>query len=76
MKTQKEVILEHFLKYKTLTSWESFKLYGDTRLSDKIYQLKKDGYRFSEEWIHKKNRNGLKIRFKKYILEEKMIDNG
>lgn len=71
MKTQKEVILEHFLKHKTLTSWESFKLYGDTRLSDKIYQLKKDGYRFSEEWIHKKNRNGLKIRFKKYILEEK-----
>lgn len=41
MKTQKEIILNHFLKHKSLTSWDSFRLYGDTRLSDKIYQLKK-----------------------------------
>ncbi len=70
MKTQKQIILEHFLKYKSLTSWDSIRLYGDTRLSDKIYQLKKDGYKFKEEWITKKNRNGIKVKFKKYILAE------
>ncbi len=70
MKTQKEIILNHFLKHKSLTSWDSFRLYGDTRLSDKIYQLKKDGYKFEEKWITKKNRNGVKVRFKKYILKK------
>ena len=68
MKTQKQIILEHFLKYKSLTSWDSIRLYGDTRLSDKIYQLKKDGYKFSGEWIISKNRFGEKVKFKKYIL--------
>lgn len=68
MKTQKQIILDHFLKYKSLTSWDSFRLYGDTRLSDKVYQLKKGGYKFEEDWITKKNRNGVKVKFKKYIL--------
>lgn len=68
--TQKERILEHLKKYGSITTWESFELYGDTRLSDKIYQLKKDGYSFGEEWIKKENRFGKQIEFKKYILRE------
>ena len=68
--TQKERILEHLKNYGSITTWESFELYGDTRLSDKIYQLKKDGYSFDEEWIKKQNRYGKKIEFKKYILRE------
>lgn len=67
--TQKNRILNHLKKYGNITTWESFELYGDTRLSDKIYKLKKDGYKFSEEWVFKKNRYGKKIKFKKYILE-------
>ena len=67
--TQKQRILEHLKKYGSITTWESFELYGDTRLSDKIYQLKKDGYTFNEEWIKKENRYGKMIEFKKYILE-------
>ena len=70
MKTQKERILNHLQKYGSITTLESFKEYGDTRLSDKIYQLKKDGYKFSEEWIKSKNRFGEKVQFKKYILEK------
>lgn len=68
--TQKERILEHLMKYGSITTWESFELYGDTRLSDKIYRLKKDGYVFDEEWVKRKNRYGKMIEFKRYILKE------
>lgn len=66
--TQRERILNHLLKYGSITTWESFERYGDTRLSDKIYQLKKLDYEFDEEWITKKNRYGRPVTFKKYIL--------
>lgn len=68
--TQKQRILEHLKKYGSITTWDSFELYGDTRLSDKIYRLKKDNYEFDEEWISKKNRYGKPVTFKKYILKE------
>ena len=67
--TQKDRILEHLKKYGSITTWDSFELYGDTRLSDKIYRLKKDNYEFDEEWISKKNRYGKPVVFKKYILK-------
>lgn len=70
MESQKDRILQHLKKYGSITTWESFELYGDTRLSDKIYRLKKDGYNFDEEWIKKTNRYGKQIEFKKYILRE------
>lgn len=70
--TQKERILQHLKKYGSITTWESFELYGDTRLSDKIYRLKKDGYNFDEEWIKKTNRFGDPVDFKKYILRKEV----
>lgn len=69
--TQKDRILDHLEKYGSITTWQSFELYGDTRLSDKIYRLKKDNYEFDEEWITKINRFGEKVTFKKYILKSK-----
>ena len=68
--TQKDRILNHLKTYGSITTWDSFELYGDTRLSDKIYRLKKENYEFDEEWITKKNRYGKPVSFKKYILKE------
>lgn len=68
--TQKERILQHLQKYGSITTWDSFTLYGDTRLGDKIYRLKRDNYKFNEEWVYRTNRYGKKIKFKKYILKE------
>lgn len=68
--SQKQRILNYLLINKSITTWESYELFGDTRLSDKIYCLKKDGYKFEEEWLENKNRYGEKVRFKKYILKE------
>lgn len=67
--TQKDRILEHLQKYGSITTWDSFELYGDTRLSDKIYRLKQEGYNFDEEWETKKNRYGNSVSFKRYILK-------
>lgn len=68
--SQKERILNHLKRYGSITSWESFEIYGATRLSAIIYNLKKDGYEFNEEWIKRKNRFGEQVEFKKYILKE------
>lgn len=38
--TQKEQVLLHFRKKKSLTSWEAINKFGIARLADTIYQLK------------------------------------
>ena len=38
--TQKEMVLNHFRKKKSITSWEAIQKYGITRLADTIFQLK------------------------------------
>ena len=43
-------------------------MYGMTRLSAVIYNLKKDKYKISWEWIKVKTRFGNELRVKSYIL--------
>jgi hypothetical protein len=43
-KTQKDEILLHLITYRTITSYEAIKMYNITRLADKIYQLRKEGF--------------------------------
>ncbi len=69
MKSQKQMILDHLLKNGSITTWDSFEIYGITRLSDRIFTLRKN-YNITDKWIYKKNRYGKKIRFKKYILNQ------
>ena len=65
----KERILRHLIDYGTITSWEAYKEYGCTRLSQYIYLLKKDGYSFTDENEPFVNRCGEKSHFKRYRLE-------
>lgn len=48
--TQKDTILEHLKKHKTISSWESITKYHITRLSAHIYALKHEGYDIETEW--------------------------
>ena len=41
---QKDQVLSHFSKKKSITSWEAIQKYGITRLADTIFQLKAKGY--------------------------------
>tara|TARA_R100000935_G_C2788170_1_gene144742 strand:+ start:439 stop:690 length:252 start_codon:yes stop_codon:yes gene_type:complete len=41
-KSQREKILEHLKLYKTITTWDSYKIYRITRLSAIIHILRQD----------------------------------
>ena len=41
---QMECIRKHLVEHKTITSMEAFKLYGCTRLSAKIFDLRNSGW--------------------------------
>lgn len=66
--SQEQMILNHLEDFKSITTWEAYKDYGITRLSDRIFTLRKI-YDITDEWEYGVNRYGKKIRWKKYILE-------
>lgn len=68
--TQNEMIYDYLKKNGSITTYEAFTELFITRLSARIYDIKKM-YNLSikEEWITKKNRYGKTCSFKKYILE-------
>jgi hypothetical protein len=41
---QKDQVLNHFRKKKSITSWEAIQKFGITRLADTIFQLKSKGH--------------------------------
>lgn len=70
LKSHYDRILRHLRDYGSITSFEAFKEYGNTRLSATIFLLRKDGYKISSERIGLKNRYGKTVYFAKYILLE------
>ena len=66
--TQTEAVLRYLQEHGSITTWEAYSKLFITRLSAKIYELKKLGYNFDEEWMTKKNIYGNTCSFKKYIL--------
>lgn len=57
-KPRREKLLDYLKKYKSLTSLEAIKLFGETRLSARIYDFKKDGYMFNTQKIRVPTRDG------------------
>ena len=41
---QTDMVLNHFAKKKSITSWEAIQKYGITRLADTIFKLKGRGH--------------------------------
>lgn len=64
----KQRILDHLLKFGTITTWEAIKEYGCTRLSQYIYLLRNEGYLVINSWEKATNRFGEPVHFKKYVL--------
>lgn len=61
-------IYEHLKKYGTITSLEAINLYGATRLSAIIFNLKKYGCKIESVTKFGKNRWDEKTRFAEYRL--------
>ena len=66
--THYDRILRHLKDYGSITSWEAFMEYGNTRLSATIFLLRKDGYDIKSEKVSVKNRYGKVVYFAKYTL--------
>lgn len=63
-------IREHLRKNRSITSWDAIQLYGCTRLSDKIFQLRNKGWVIDTQMIEVKNRYGDETQIAKYIMRK------
>ena len=61
-------ILKYLKTFKSITSLEAIKFLGETRLSARIYDLKKQGYKFKREPVRVHSRDGWTY-VTRYILE-------
>lgn len=63
-------IANHLIEKKTITTWEAIKLYGATRLSAIIYNLRyKRGMDIRNETMYFTDRFGNKSHYDVYIYE-------
>jgi hypothetical protein len=69
-KSKKQAVLEHLEKHKTITSLEAIELYGATRLSAIIFNLRKEGYEIETVDLPFTDIFGTKSHYGKYILVE------
>lgn len=68
--SQKELVLQHLKEHGSITSYEAFSLYGVTRLSAKIYDLRhKHGYTITSRLKSVTTRLGHKTTIAVYELE-------
>lgn len=68
--TQTDMILIHLKDSGGITSWEAIKEYGCTRLSARIYELRKRGYNIENERVYTRNRYRKPVSYVRYVLKE------
>ena len=66
--TQFDLIKRHFLDGKRLTSMEAIRLYGCTRLSDKVYRLRHMGWLIVSDTKCGVSKYGHKYTYAEYYL--------
>ena len=66
--TQKQTLLVHLITYGDITSLEATKKYNILRPSNRMQELKADGYNIKTEIIYKKRKNGTTTHYAKYTL--------
>lgn len=69
-KTQCDRILDYFHDFGSITQLEALHDLGCMRLSARIGDLKKQGYKFITKPEKDKNRYGEKISYSRYFLEQ------
>lgn len=64
--TQEEIVLEHMRKHGSITSMTAFRRYSITRLSGRIFNLRKAGYIIDMVW----ETSQYGTRYGRYVLHE------
>lgn len=66
--SQNDEILHHLRTHKGITSFEAFTLYGITRLSARIYDLRENGHKIIDCDREAVDHRGKKVKFTEYRL--------
>ncbi len=66
---KRDLVKAHLEKYGKINTWEAITLYGQTRLSDTIYALRKQGYNITNTWEKDQDRFGNPCKYVTYRLE-------
>lgn len=67
--SQRLQILQHLQEHGSITSMEAIKLYGCTRLSGRIFDLRRAGYDIAVVMTEGTTRSGSHCRFATYIYK-------
>lgn len=73
--TQAEKILKHLRERGSITSMEAFQMYGITRLSARICDLRRQEVQISNQRQKARNRDGETVYFDRYVLTEMEAKN-
>lgn len=65
---QQQLILQYIKDFGSISDYEAVVELGILQFGARLKELKEQGYIFEYEWIHKKNRYGKMVRFKKYKI--------
>lgn len=65
-RTQEDIILDHMKNYRCITSMQAFELYHITRLSGRIHDLRREGYKIVTE-LHWDKDHGTNFAVYKYL---------
>ena len=76
MRGSKVAILEHLRKYPWITSKDAFELYGITRLSARIKDLRDKGYDIETVMVEATTRFGESCRYARYVLKGGLNETG
>ena len=68
--TQNKWIVQHLQLLGSITSMKAFQTYGITRLSGRIYELRKQGHKIMARVIQTENTDGNMVRYNEYYLSE------
>lgn len=68
--TQCEKILNHMQTIGGISAYDAVMKYGITRLSARIYDLRKDGHHIVSDTIKTKNRDGKPCQYEVFRLEQ------
>ena len=71
---QRKAILEHLKNNKSITSKEAFVLYGATRLSAIIFDLRESGYSIITRMVDGTTRYGDSMKYAEYYLVKENDD--
>lgn len=66
--SQEDKILNYLRTHKSITSMQAFRVFGITRLSGRIFNLRQDGNIIDTERITKKNEDGTYTTYGEYYL--------